>query len=152
MSTTIDLNKSVFDSGSELKEYLIALTYEYACKVNELERDISEKANADKEKDFFPEYKERYTPIYMAYCTEKRRARGNYAGSFGNPTRFDGIESATEKKVRSKTKDRAEIYFRTQNDFNAEYLFVLLQENGVWRIDSVRDRWYNSRNWSRAIL
>ena len=152
MLTAVDTNKSNFETGVELREHLIALTYDYACKINELERDIYEKSNADKQKDFFPEYKERYTPIYMAYCTEKRRTRASYAGSYGNPTKFDGIEDAVEKKFRSKAKGRAEVYFKTQNTFNAEYLFVLLLENEVWRIDSVRDRWYNRRLWSRAFL
>lgn len=152
MPTTVDLNKVHFKTNDELKGYLVELVYEYACKINALERDIFEKANANEENDYFPEFKERYEPIFTAFCTEKRRARGRFANAYGSPTRFDGIENALEKKVRSKAKSKAEIYFRTQNSFNAEYLFVVLEENGVWRIDGVRERWYNSRNWRKAIL
>lgn len=154
MDKKINLNQSEFQSEDEMKSYLCAVALEYASTMNEIERDISAKSDANPETDFFPEYKERYLPVFNAYCSEKRRVYGGQADSYGSPPQYDGIEKYTEQRVELKTKSRAEAYFKTNSyngDDQAEYLFVLLRKNGLWRIDSFKYSLYGFK-WSNGIL
>lgn len=136
----------------ELENHLIQLTLDYGSQMNELEKDICEKDEKDPTTNYFDEYKKRYKPIFESYCTDKKRVYGGQANSFGIPTKYDGIEDAIEKSVLLKNKNRAEVYFKTNNDFKAEYLFVVLRKNDVWKIDSVKYRFYDKGNWKTQIL
>ena len=148
----MDLNKTEFHTENELKDYLISLVLEYTSIMNKIESDIDSKSAEEPKKDFFPEFKERYLPVFEKYCSDKRRVYGGQANSYGNPTKFDGIEKNIEKSVELKNKNRAEVYFKTDNDFDAEYLFIVLRKNGTWRIDSAKDRWYNNEKWKSVLL
>ena len=91
-------------------------------------------------------------PIFQKYCTNKKRSYGGKANSYGIPTKYDGIESYIEKKIDLKNKNRMEVYFKTNNQFKAEYLFVVLRSKKLWRIDSVKDKWYNKEKWNTIIF
>ncbi len=136
----------------ELGIQLINSVLEFASKMNELERDIVEKDEKNPEKDHFKEYKDKYLPIFHKYCTDKKRAYGGKADSYGTPTHYDGIEKAIDQKVVFKTKNRAEVYFKTNNDFDAEYLFVVLRKNETWKVDNVKYKWFGSDKWKPKIL
>ena len=97
-------------------------------------------------------FKQRYLPIFETYCSDKQRVYGGQANSFGYPTKYDGIEMFVQQEVTLKNSNRAEVYFRTQNSFEAEYLFVLVRKKGLWRIDSAKVRWYNETKWDSMIL
>lgn len=149
---SLDINKTDFQTETELKDFLISLVLEYARVMNKIENEIYLKAENEPKKDFFPEFKELYLPVFEKYCTEKLRVYGGKANSYGIPTKFDGIEDYIESSVELKNKNRAEVYFKTQNDFDAEYLFVLLRKDNLWRIDSAKERWYEAVKWKSIIL
>jgi len=148
----IDLDKTEFTDEQELHDYLISIPLVYGILMNEIESDIHQKSGKDKSIDYFPEFKKRYLPVFEAFCSDKKRVYGGQANSYGFPSKFDGIEKAIEKKVELKNKNRAEVYFKTENNFEAEYLFVLVRKNGTWRIDNAKDRWYGNEKWSSMIL
>jgi hypothetical protein len=148
----VDLNKTDFQSEDKLKIYLRDLVLDYASQMNTIENDICKKEDAEPEKDFFPKFKQRYLPVFEAYCSDKKRSYGGQADSYGSPSKFGGIENFVEYSVELKNKNRAEVYFKTTNDENAEYLFVLLRNNKVWRIDNYKDRWYGKEKWRSGIL
>ena len=133
-------------------QHLIGIALEYATAMNAIERDIAAQSAANREEDFFPAFEARYRPVFEAYTTSKRRVWGGQADVYGTPSKFDGIETATESTATLKNKNRAEVYFKTDNVFKAEYLFVLLQEAGEWKIDNAKYRWYNAAKWSPLIL
>lgn len=136
----------------ELKKYLIDFVLEFGSKMNELEREIVEKAESNPGKDYFEEYEKKYLPIFQEYCTDKKRIYGGKSDSYGIPTRYDGIESSIEKTITIKNRNRAEVYFKTTNNFEAEYLFVVLRKNDLWRIDNVKYKWWKSEKWKSQIL
>ena len=148
----IDLNKTDFQTEDDLKNYLTSLVLEYASTMNKIEEEICLKEQNQPEKDFFPEFKKLYLPVFEKYCSEKRRIYGGKADSFGIPTKFDGIEKHTECSVDLKNKNRAEVYFKTDNDEDAEYLFVLFRKSNIWRIDNAKVRWYEEEKWDTVIL
>ncbi len=148
----IDLKQTQFATEDELKKYLIALVVEYTSTMNEIENYVNKKSDAEPRKDFFPEFRKRYLPIFDLYCSDKKRVYGGKANSYGIPTKFDGIENSSEQSVEIKNKNRAEAYFKTQNDFDAEYWFVLVRKNDVWRIDNAKYRWYGNEKWNPMIL
>ena len=137
---------------TELKNYLINFVLEFCSKMNELEREIVEKAESNPGKDYFPEYRNRYLPIFEEYCSDKKRVYAGKADSYGEPTQYDGIENSIEQNTELKTKSRAEVYFKTQNSFDAEYLFVVLRKNNEWRVDSFKLRWFGNEKWDSGIL
>lgn len=149
---SFNINKYEFWDEKEFKGYLIQLPLVYATQMNEIESDIYQKSSKDKDTDYFSEFKKRYLPVFEAFCSDKKRVYGGQANSYGFPSKFDGIEKAIETKVELKNKNRAEVYFKTENNFEAEYLFVLVRKNGTWRIDNAKDRWYGNEKWSSMIL
>ncbi len=136
----------------ELEKYLINFVLEFGSKMNALEREINEKSDNNPGKDYFEEFGEKYLPIFQEYCSNKKRAYGGKADSYGIPTRYDGIENAIEKKATIKNRNRVEVYFKTPNDFDAEYLFVALRKNDIWKIDSLKYKWYGNEKWKPQIL
>lgn len=149
----INLEQTEFRSESDLKSYLVSLVLEYASTMNRIEMEtfLKQEAGKTKSSDLFEEYKQKYLPVFTAYCTDKKRAYGGQAGSFGCPTKYDGIEKYTEDNVVFKSSNRAEVYLKTDNDFKSEYLFVMVRKKGLWRIDSAKERWFNS-SWRNIIL
>lgn len=79
--------------------------------------------------DIFKEYRLLYEPIFNAFVSDKKRVYGGKAGSFGYPTKFDGIEEYVEKEVNLKTKGRAEVIFRTNNIFKADYQLIIIRKD-----------------------
>ena len=148
----VDVNRTDFQSEKELKDFLTAFVLEYASTMNKIEKDICLKEEKEPEKDFFPEFEKRYLPVFKKFCSDKKRAYGGQADSYGIPTNFDGIEKNTENSVELKNKNRAEVYFKTRNDTHAEYLFIVLRKNNVWRIDNSKERWYGEEDWESMIL
>ena len=148
----INLEQTKFNSDNELKSYLGSLVLEYASQMNEIEKDIFDKSEVEPKKDFFLEFKQRYLPVFETYCSDKQRVYGGQANSFGYPTKYDGIEMFVQQEVTLKNSNRAEVYFRTENSFEAEYLFVLERKKGLWRIDNAKVRWYNETKWDSMIL
>lgn len=142
------------EDNVSLEGYLIQIARTYAVKMNEIESRIFELAEADIEsgKDYFDEYKKKYQPVFQQYATSKKRAYGGRADSYGRPTRYDGITEMIPGHATLKTKSRAEVYFETFNDFEAEYLFVLLKEDGEWKIDNVKYKWYRNPKWGALIM
>jgi hypothetical protein len=148
----VNLSQTEFQSEEELKLYLRDLVLDYASQQNKIERDICKKDEAQPDEYFFPQYKKRYLPVFEAYCSKKKRVYGGKADSYGSPAKYDGIENYTEYSVELKNKNRAEVYFKTDNDFDAEYLFIVVRQSGVWRIDNYKNRWYNEGNLESRIL
>lgn len=129
----------------ELKENLIKLVLEYTTQMNEIESKYF------KSKDF-DGYGKEYTKIFEKYCTNKKRAYGGRADSFGEPTKYDGIEKSINHNTELKTKSRAEVYFKTKNNFDAEYLFIVLKKSGEWKIDSYKRKWFGAEKWTNELL
>ncbi|MDU1904388.1 MAG: NTF2 fold immunity protein [Dysgonomonas sp.] len=148
----IDLSKSEFVDEPELKDYLISLPLVYGTLMNRIEDEIYQKTQQDRSVSYLPEFRQKYLPIFEAFASEKKRVYGGKANSYGFPSKYNGIENAVEKGVELKNKNRAEVYFRTENNFRAEYLFVLIRKNGAWRIDNAKRRWYGNTEWNSIIL
>lgn len=150
-----DLNKDEFSSEEELKKYLLSMALYYGSKMNEIENHISlldEQHRGEQGFNIFDEFRKLYLPVFEAFASDKKRVCGGKANSFGSPSKYDGIENSTETSVTLKNKNRAEIYFKTNNNFDAEYLFVLVRKNNLWRIDNIKDRWYNNEKWDTTIM
>lgn len=142
------------EDNASLEDHLVHIARTYAVKMNEIESRIFELAEADIEsgKDYFDDYKKEYQPVFQQYATSKKRVYGGRADSYGQPTRYDGITATIPGKAILKTKGRAEIYFETGSDFEAEYLFVLLKEDDEWKIDNVKYKWYRNPKWGALIM
>lgn len=141
-------------SPQDLENHLIHIARSYAVKMNEIENQIYEMQENDKAgiTDCFTAYKAQYDPVFQQYTTSKRRVYGGQANSFGRPTNYDGITATTTAQATVKSKSKAQVYFQTTNQFNAEYLFVLHREGDEWKIDNVKYKWYNSEKWSALIM
>ena len=118
----INLQQTEFRNESERRSYLVSLVLEYASTMNRIEMEIFFKQEAGRisTSDFFEEYENKYLPVFTAYCSDKKRVYGGRASSFGCPTKFDGIEKYIEANVVFKNSNRAEVYFKTENDFDAK--------------------------------
>lgn len=125
---------------------IIELVLQYATQMNAIE------THAHATQQDFTEYQAAYKVIFDKYVTEKKRVYGGKGDCYGDPTKYDGIETATETLVTFKTKSKAEVYFKTENDFDAEYLFILLNQKGEWKIDSYKEKWYNAEKWTNRLL
>ncbi len=138
----------------ELKEYLQNMVLEYASKMNELQNRFMKLEHEEPDVNHFPAYKKEYSALFEKYCTNRKRAYGGHGDSFGFPAQYDKIEEATEKSVELKHKSRAEVYFKTQNFFQSEYLFVVLRKNDEWKIDSYKElqNRYSDAKWENMIL
>lgn len=150
-----DLNRDEFSSEEELKKYLLSMALYYGSKMNEIENYIYKSSKENKGKqgfDSFGEFRKLYLPVFEAFASDKKRVYGGQANSFGFPSKYDGIENSTETFVTPKNKNRAEVYFKTNNNFEAEYLFVLVRKNNLWKIDNIKDRWYGNEKWSSTIM
>lgn len=138
----------------DLENHLIHIARSYAVKMNEIENQIFETYENDKTRltESFAAYKAQYDPVFQQYATSKKRVYGGQANSYGRPTRYDGITAGTTAQATVKSKSKAEVYFQTDNQFSAEYLFVLHREGEEWKIDNVKYKWYNSEKWSSLIM
>lgn len=132
--------------STQLEETIIELVLQYATQMNLIEDE------AFKKQQDFLEYQAAYKTIFDKYTTEKKRVYGGNGDSYGNPTTYDGIENALESAVTFKTKSRAEVYFKTSNSFDAEYLFIVLFQKKEWKIDSYKYKWYNNEKWTNGLL
>ena len=139
-------------TDTDLQNELINSALEYATQMNTLELRFSKLDDENPGTDYFPEYKEKYLGIFNKYCTNKKRSYGGQGDSYGEPAQYDGIEDSIEQKTELKTKSRAEVYFKTKNSFDAEYLFVLLKKSGEWKIDSAKYKWYKQEKWDTLHL
>lgn len=152
----INLQQTEFESEQDLKNYLKALVLEYAGTMNRIEMEtfLKSESKEDSTSDLFEEYKAKYLPVFTAYCSDRKRVYGGKASAFGCPTQFDGIEEHVESDVVLKNANRAEVYFKTTNYQEAEYLFVVVRKKGLWRIDSAKERTYKGlyRPWHSMIL
>ena len=103
--------------------------------------------------NWFDEFRKLLTPLFDKYVTEKKRVYGGRnVGSFGFPSKFNGIENPIEASVEFKNKNRAEVYFKTETKFKDEYIFVLLRKFDEWRIDSYKGCRYGNGKWDNKIL
>jgi len=139
-------------TDTDLQNELINSALEYATQMNALELRFSKLDDENPGTDYFPEYKEKYLGIFNKYCTNKKRSYGGQGDSYGEPAQYDGIEDSIKQKMELKTKSRAEVYFKTKNAFDAEYLFVLLKKSGDWKIDSAKYKWYKQEKWDTLHL
>ena len=127
----INLQQTEFRNESERRSYLVSLVLEYASTMNRIEMEIflKQEAGGISTSDLFEEYEKKYLPVFTAYCSEKKRVYGGRASSFGCPTKFDGIEKYIEANVVFKNSNRAEVYFKTENDFEEG---IRQTENGAF--------------------
>ena len=154
MERTINVNleETIFENDEILKQYISSLVLEYASIMNKIEAEICQKEEIGPQKDYFSEYKEKYIPIFNKYCSDKKRIYGGQATSYGTPTKFDGIENYIESRIEIKNKNRIEAYYKTNNGFDAEYLFIVFKKNNLCRIDNAKKRWYGKEEWRAIIL
>lgn len=122
--------------------------------MNELEIRIYEmnKNGTPDGMDIFKEFRKEYDPIFQQYATSKKRVYGGQATSFGKPTNYDGIEMNTVGQVTLKSKNKAEVYFKTTTNLDTEYLFVLCKDGSEWKIDNVKCRRYKLEKWKKHIM
>jgi hypothetical protein len=137
-----------------LQNTIIQFAKDFALKMNAIEKRIVEldKNNTDGTIDCFAVYKKEYNPVFQQYTTTKKRAYGGQANSFGEPTKYDGIEKNTVGQLNPKTKSRVEVVFKTDNSVKAEYLFVVLKKKEGWRIDNAKYKWNNAPIWKSLIM
>ncbi|MBK9577514.1 MAG: hypothetical protein IPO40_10585 [Fibrobacteres bacterium] len=142
------------EPNSAIENHLIQTAKEFAVKMNELETRIFEidRIRDDDGVETFKEFRNEYIPIFQQFATSKRRVYGGQANSFGKPTRYDGIKNETEGRADLKSSAKAEVYFKTGNIFEAEYLFVFRKENGEWKIDNVKHKRYKQEKWDMLIM
>jgi NTF2 fold immunity protein len=140
--------------STDIEKNIIQIAKEYAIKMNDIENRILElkENNSDNKIDYFEEYKKQYNPVFQHYSTNKKRVYRGQANSYGKPTKYDGINEETNGQISFKSSSKAEVYFKTNNVFKAEYLFVLLKESDVWKIDNVKFKWYNNEKWKSNIM
>ena len=157
----------------ELQEHIIGLVLAFGAQWNEHEQYVHAQGKAqtaarssfdsNEEKfawlkanpqvDWFAEFGKRVTPLFAAYCTDKKRVYGgNAPGRMGFPAKYDGIENPVSTTVVLKNKNRAEVHIVTDTRFRDEYLFVLLYKAEQWRIDSYKGRRYGGEKWNLKIL
>jgi hypothetical protein len=137
-----------------LQNTIIQFAKDFALKMNAIEKRIVEldKNNTDGTIDCFAVYKKEYNPVFQQYTTTKKRAYGGQANSFGEPTKYDGIEKNTVGQLNPKTKSRVEVVFKTDNSVKAEYLFVVLKKKEGWRIDNAKYKWNNALIWKSLYM
>lgn len=152
-----------------LKMHLVGRVRAFGEKWNLIENDIYTRSREEEQSlraqypgieyhfasrsDWFTPFGERTAPLFDEYCTDKRRVYGGKnPGSFGFPSKFNGIDDPLDVNVEIKTKSRAEVYIKTPTQFKDEYLFVMLKKAGEWRIDSYKQRRYGHEKWDSAIL
>lgn len=152
MTNAVKDKKDLFPE--DLETHLIHIARSYAVKMNEIEIRIFEIYENDKTglTESFAAYKAQYDPVFQQYATSKRRVYGGQANSYGRPAKYDGITTETAARATVKSKSKAEVYFQTDNQFSAEYLFVLHKEGEEWKIDNVKYKWYNNEKWSPLIM
>lgn len=141
-------------TNADIANQVIQIAKAYAIKMNEIENHISElqNSNTSGRTDFFAEFKALYHPVFQQYATSKKRVYGGQAESYGQPAKYDGIVAATIGQVNLKSASKAEVHFKTDNPFKAEYLFVLHKEGGDWKIDNVKYKWFNNEKWNPLIM
>lgn len=150
-----DLNKEEFSSEEELKDYLLSMALYYGSRMNQIENHIYKLSEQNKGKqgfDDFGEFRKLYLPVFESFASDKKRVYGGKANSYGFPSKYDGIENSIERTITLKNKNKAEIYFKTTNNFDAEYLFIIIRKNNKWRIDNIKDRWYGNEKWNSIIM
>ncbi|WP_019424396.1 NTF2 fold immunity protein [Paenibacillus sp. OSY-SE] len=153
----------------ELNKHLVHIVQEYGSKWNNIEdhiykqyeqeeAELREKYTGDEyhyvqRTDWHEQFSGLIGPIFVEYCTDKKRVYGGRSRqSFGFPVKFNGIEHFIETNVELKNKNRAEVYFKTETNFNDEYLFVLLRKADTWKIDNYKNRRYGNEKWNTCIL
>ena len=146
------VTNKVANSEMPTEQQFICIALEYATVMNTIEHDIKKQSDAAPGVDFFSQFEVRYRPVFDEYTTSKRRVYGGRSLSYGIPTKFAGIENAIESTATLKNRNLVEVYFKTENAFKAEYLFVLLKEAGEWKIDNAKYRWYDNEKWTPMIL
>lgn len=142
------------NENSQLEYQLIQIVKDFAIKMNEIENYIFEsvKSNPRSDIDIFIEYKKLFNPVFKNYVTSKKRVIGGHANSYGRPTKYDGIVNETLGQVTLTSNCKAEIYFKTESNFKAEYLFTLYIEEDNWKIDNVKYKWFNKEKWKPLIM
>ncbi|MCW3463020.1 RhsIA family immunity protein [Chitinophaga nivalis] len=142
------------ENNADVENHLIQIAKAYATAMNELENQMMALQKNDQAGtiDYFAVYRKAYDPVFQQYATDKRRVYGGKATSYGYPPKYDGITAETAGQVNFKSKRKAEVYFKTANNFDAEYLFVLHKEGDDWKIDNVKYKWYNNEKWSSLIM
>lgn len=68
----INLEQTEFRSEIDLKSYLVSFVLEYASTMNRIEMEtfLKQEAGKTKSSDLFEEYKQKYLPVFTAYCTD----------------------------------------------------------------------------------
>lgn len=86
---------------------------------------------------------------FQPYCTVKKRPLGR-CGSFGSPPEHDPSESLLS--VNHLSKKRTEVVTRTNNLWNQEFLYVVMNCKGRYLIDSKKRRPVGLTEWENTIL
>ena len=126
----LDLEKTQFKNDKDLESYLLSLVLNFTSEVVDLEKKYFEKNN-------FQEFKEKYILLYNKYCTEKRKLKGSKINSIFSPSRFTGIANAFSE-IKLIKKKCIEILFKIKKDPEFGFIFILKEENNLWRIDGFR--------------
>jgi hypothetical protein len=136
----------------QTKEQIFNHVMEFATKMNHLENKFASINKKNPGTVSFEDFNNEYAEIFTPYCTEKKRAYGGQGVCFGIPTKYDRVENYIERSIELKNKNRAEVYFKTNNNFNAEYLFIVLRKEDEWKIDSYKERRFNGEKWTNKLL
>ena len=153
----------------ELKAYLTERLLSFCTRWNSIENTLYTEYMAEEDKlqqelpvaefhyakrtDWFALLNEQIAPLFDDFCTEKQRVYGGKVrNSFGFPSKFNGCDHPLEVQITLKSKSRAEIYIKTNTNFEDEYLFIALKKADEWRIDSYKNRRYGNEKWSVQIL
>ncbi|SUI60381.1 Uncharacterised protein [Shewanella putrefaciens] len=153
----------------ELKAYLTERLLSFCRRWNSIENTLYTERTAEEDKlrqelpvaefhyakqtDWFALLNEQIAPLFDDFCTDKPRVYGGKVrNSFGFPSKFNGCDHPLEVQITFKNKSRAEIYIKTNTNFEDEYLFIALKKADEWRIDSYKNRRYGNEKWSVQIL
>lgn len=91
-----------------------------------------------------------YYRILNEFCTQKKRTYGGHPYSYGNPTRYAGINNEKILEVNQVKKNRIEVIAESEAFSKTFYLFVILKTKGEWRIDSLK--WKAIQDWQNFLL
>lgn len=92
------------------------------------------------------------TALLKKYCTDRKRSYGGQPSSYGDPTKYVGVDK--DRIVNSELIKSNRIEVIVQSDYFGEiqYLFILLKKQNIWLIDSTKSRFTQEHPWKIAYF
>lgn len=115
-------------------------------------RESGQAINHQRDREIIPDvsyedYKKHYFLIFSKHCTERKRTYGGFPSGWARNGQYQGINEESITSVETVTKNRAELIAKGGQFPDCEFMFVLLNRNGTWLIDSAKTRYVGDSEW-----